>query len=60
MTDFSLPEDFDLGEHFDHLTLTRAMGLKPQQAVLVLQVDGPRLVTRVQGTAPAAYQASAG
>jgi len=58
MTDFSLPEDFDLGEHFDHLTLTRAMGLKPQQAVLVLQVDGPRLVTRVQGTAPAAYQQS--
>lgn len=58
MTDFSLPEDFDLGEHFDHRTLTRAIELKPQAAVLALQVDGPRLVTRVQGTGPIAYQQS--
>ncbi len=58
MTDFSLPEDFDLGEHFDYITLTRAMALKPQQAVLALQVDGPRLVSRVQGTGPTAYQQS--
>ncbi|MEO8152086.1 MAG: DEAD/DEAH box helicase [Rhizobacter sp.] len=58
MTDFSLPEDFDLGEHFDHRTLTRAMELKPQQAVLALQVDGPRLASRVQGAGPSAYQQS--
>jgi superfamily II DNA or RNA helicase len=58
MTNFSLPEDFDLGEHFDHSTLTKAMGLKPQQAVLALQVDGSRLVSRVQGTGPSAYQQS--
>ncbi|MBX3620123.1 MAG: DEAD/DEAH box helicase [Rhizobacter sp.] len=56
MTSFLLPEDFDLGEHFDHRTLTRAMELKPQQAVLSLQVEGPRLVSRVQGAGPTAYQ----
>jgi hypothetical protein len=56
MTSFSLPEDFDLGEHFDHRTLTRAMELKPQQAVTALQVDGPRLVSRVHGAGPTAYQ----
>ncbi|WOB06690.1 DEAD/DEAH box helicase [Piscinibacter gummiphilus] len=56
MSSFSLPEDFDLGEHFDHRTLIRAMELKPQQAVTALQVDGPRLVSRVQGTGPTAYQ----
>ncbi|MGY4828407.1 DEAD/DEAH box helicase [Sphaerotilaceae bacterium SBD11-9] len=56
MTTFSLPEDFDLGEHFDHATLTRAMALKPQQAVLALQIDGPSLVSRVQGSGPTAYQ----
>jgi superfamily II DNA or RNA helicase len=56
MTHFSLPEDFDLGEHFDHSTLTKAMALKPRQAVLALQVDGERLVTRVQGGGPTAYQ----
>jgi hypothetical protein len=56
MSSFSLPEDFDLGEHFDHRTLIRAMELKPQQAVAALQVDGPRLVSRVQGTGPTAYQ----
>jgi len=58
MTDFSLPEDFDLGEHFDHRTLTSAMGLKPQQAVLSMQIDGPRLNTRTQGSGPTAYQQS--
>jgi superfamily II DNA or RNA helicase len=56
MSSFSLPEDFDLGEHFDHRTLIRAMELKPQQAVAALQVDGPRLVSRVQGVGPTAYQ----
>jgi len=58
MTDFSLPEDFDLGEHFDTRTLTRAVELKPQQVVLALQVDGPRLAARVQGGGPTAYQQS--
>ncbi len=56
MSDFSLPEDFDLSEHFDHRTLIRAMELKPQQAVTALQVDGPRLVSRVQGAGPTGYQ----
>jgi superfamily II DNA or RNA helicase len=58
MTAFALPEDFDFGDHFDHRTLTRAMELKPQQAVLALQVDGPRLVARVQGGGPTSYQQS--
>lgn len=56
MTAFHLPEDFDFGEHFDHRTLTRAMELKPQQAVQALQVEGPRLVARVQGGGPTAHQ----
>ncbi len=58
MTDFKLPEEFDLGEHFDHRTLTRAMDLKPQRAVLSMQVEGERLVTRVQGSGPSAYAQS--
>lgn len=56
--DFSLPEDFDLGELFDQRTLTRAMEMKPQRAVLAMQVDGPVLVTRVQGTVTTTFQQS--
>jgi hypothetical protein len=58
MTNFSLPEDFDLADHFDHRTLTRAIELRPQHAVLALHVDGLHLNTRVQGTGPTAYQQS--
>jgi superfamily II DNA or RNA helicase len=56
MTDFHLPEEFDFSDHFDHRTLTRAIELKPQQSVLSLQVDGPKLHTRVQGSGTNAYQ----
>ncbi len=56
MSTFSLPEDFDLADHFDHRTLTRAIELKPQRAVLAMQIDGPHLLTRVQGPSPTAYQ----
>ncbi len=58
MTDFALPPDFDLGEHFDHRTLTKAMELRPEQALLSMQVKGPKLFTRLQGSGIHAYAQS--
>jgi superfamily II DNA or RNA helicase len=55
MTEFSIPPDFDFGQQFDRVTLSRAMAMKPQQALLSLHVHGKTLMTRMQGTALAAY-----
>jgi ERCC4-related helicase len=57
-TDFELPEDFDLGEHFDHRTLTRAMEMQPQRVLLSMEVRGPRLLTRMQGVGPITFNQS--
>lgn len=48
MPDFSLPEHFDLGEHFDHRTLTQAMLLEPQKAVISRHIEGEFLHTRLR------------
>lgn len=58
MTDFVLPHDFDLGDHFDHRTLIKAQELKPEQALLSMQVKGPKLFTRLQGSGVHAYAQS--
>ena len=50
MTHFSLPADFDLSDHFDHVTLMRAIGLKPERALLAQHEDGDRLHTRLRGS----------
>mgnify|MGYP007028613585 CR=1 FL=1 len=39
--------DFDLSDHFDHPTLMRAIGLKPDHALLSQHEDGDRLHTRL-------------
>ena len=49
MPDFTLPHEFDLSDHFDHRTLTRAIALQPEQAVLSMQVHGEELQTRLRG-----------
>jgi hypothetical protein len=58
MTHFTLPEDFDLGEHFDHRTLTKAIEMQPQRAVLSMEVRGPKLFTRMQGLGATTYTQS--
>jgi hypothetical protein len=58
MTEFALPEDFDLGDHFDHRILSRAMELRPEQALLSMQVRGPKLFTRLQGNGAMAFAQS--
>jgi hypothetical protein len=50
MPHFSLPADFDLSDHFDHATLMRAIGLKPDRALLAQHEDGDRLQTRLRGS----------
>jgi hypothetical protein len=50
MSHFSLPADFDLSDHFDHVTLMRAIGLKPERALLAQHEDGDRLHTRLRGS----------
>ncbi|MDI1259872.1 DEAD/DEAH box helicase [Aquabacterium sp.] len=55
MSDFALPEDFDLGEYFDGRTLARAVDLKPEQAIQSMQVIGPVLSTRLHGSGAQAY-----
>jgi len=55
MTEFSLSTDFDFGQQFDRVTLTRAMALNPSQAVLSMHTHGETLLTRMQGTGLAAY-----
>ena len=49
MIEFSLPPDFDFGQQFDRVTLTRAMALNPEQAVLSMHTHGSTLLTRMQG-----------
>lgn len=57
MPDFSLPEHFDLGDHFDHRTLTQAMLLKPQKAVISRHIEGEFLHTRLRaGGSPVCEQ----
>ena len=56
MSSFSLPEDFDLGEHFDHRTLIRAMELKPQQAVAALSSFRPACCGRMTSTTVSSAQ----
>ena len=56
MSEFSLPAEFDLSDHFDHATLMRAIGLKPEQALLSEHEDSGRLLTRLRGTGTAVYE----
>ncbi len=56
MTDFHIPADFDFGQQFDRLTLTRAMTLEPERALLSMHVDGALLLTRVQGSGAHIYE----
>ncbi len=49
MPDFLLPEHFDLSDHFDHRTLTQAMLLEPQQAVVSRHIEAEFLQTRLRG-----------
>ncbi len=56
MSEFSLPADFDLSDHFDHATLMRAIGLKPEQALLSEHEDSGRLHTRLRGSSTAIYE----
>jgi hypothetical protein len=55
MIEFSLPPDFDFGQQFDRVTLTRAMALNPDQSVLSMHTHGSTLLTRMQGIGLAAY-----
>ena len=55
MIEFFLPPDFDFGQQFDRVTLTRAMALNPDQSVLSMQTHGNALLTRMQGIGLAAY-----
>ncbi|MDL2338910.1 MAG: DEAD/DEAH box helicase, partial [Pseudomonadota bacterium] len=56
MSDFSLPSEFDLSDHFDHATLMRAIGLKPEQALLSQHEDSERLHTRLRGSGTEIYE----
>ncbi|RZI85739.1 MAG: helicase [Rubrivivax sp.] len=55
MSEFSLPDDFDLGEYFDGRTLARAVDLQPERAIQSIQVIGPTLSTRLHGSGAQAY-----
>lgn len=56
MPDFSLPSEFDLSDHFDHATLMRAIGLKPEHALLSQHEDSERLHTRLRGSGTEIYE----
>lgn len=56
MPDFSLPEHFDLSEYFDTRTLTQAMLLEPQKAVLSRHLEGEQLHTRLQAGGNLVYE----
>ena len=56
MSEFSLPTDFDLSDHFDHATLMRAIGLRPEQALLSQHEDSDHLYTRLRGSGTAVYE----
>jgi hypothetical protein len=50
MTEFSIPPDFDFGQQFDRVTLSRAMALGPEQVLLSAHMQGKLLFTRIQGS----------
>jgi len=56
MTEFSIPPEFDFGQQFDRVTLTRAMALNPEQSLQAMQVDGPALLTRMRGSGAHVYE----
>ncbi|WP_457333222.1 SWIM zinc finger family protein, partial [Rhizobacter sp. P5_C2] len=56
MTEFSIPPEFDFGQQFDRVTLTRAMALQPEQALLAMQIDGEALLTRMRGSGAHVYE----
>ncbi|CAN5901454.1 hypothetical protein BH11PSE8_BH11PSE8_43650 [soil metagenome] len=56
MTDFHIPPEFDFGQQFDRATLTRAMALDPERAVLAMRVEGPALFSRLRGSSAHAYE----
>ena len=56
MSHFSLPSEFDLSDHFDHATLMRAIGLKPERSLLSQHEDGDRLHTRLRGSGSEIYE----
>ncbi|MBS0445496.1 MAG: DEAD/DEAH box helicase [Proteobacteria bacterium] len=56
MSEFFIPADFDFGQQFDRVTLTRAMALDPERALLSMQTDGSTLVTRLRGSGVHAYE----
>ncbi len=56
MTDFHIPSEFDFGQQFDRTTLTRAMALEPERAVLAMRIEGPALFSRLRGSSAHAYE----
>jgi superfamily II DNA or RNA helicase len=56
MSEFFIPAEFDFGQQFDRVTLTRAMALEPERALLSMQIDGPTLLTRLRGSGTSAYE----
>ncbi|NKI95204.1 DEAD/DEAH box helicase [Rhizobacter sp. SG703] len=56
MTEFFIPPEFDFGQQFDRVTLTRAMALQPEQALLAMQIDGQALLTRMRGSGAHVYE----
>ena len=56
MSEFSLPTEFDLSDHFDHPTLMRAIGMKPEQALLSEHEESGRLHTRLRGSGTEIYE----
>ncbi len=56
MDEFFIPADFDFGQQFDRVTLTRAMALEPERALLSMQIDGPALLTRLRGSGSHVYE----
>ena len=56
MTEFSIPPEFDFGQQFDRVTLTRAMALNPEQSLQAMQIDGMALLTRMRGSGAQVYE----
>ncbi|MEY4563646.1 MAG: hypothetical protein RLZZ618_2923 [Pseudomonadota bacterium] len=56
MTEFSIPPDFDFGQQFDRVTLSRAMAMNPEQSLLSLHIHGQTLLTRMQGGGLSAFE----
>ncbi len=56
MSEFTIPSEFDFGQHFDRVTLSRAMILEPERAVISLRTEGPMLITLLRGSTGTAYE----